>query len=192
MQQPLLKNLLSEPEAAFWCVSVHGVFGFISRFTGSRFWLHQLNFFYSVGRRLTSPGVIHPFWSWCSKGCINVTQEQGWEARTWVFSHVPYYRFPVWPLAHHLVLLKVTQCPPTMGKKQSLGSSVCIFNMDVTVVCPNKSGYTYFSTGHARKMQCEHIWKIAEGVFWRWSPHSGSVLQWAQICWTRIPKTCLL
>lgn len=146
--QPLLKNLLPEPEAAFLCTSVHRGLGFISRFTGNRFWLHRLNFFNAVGWGLVSPEVIHPFWSWCSKGYIYVTEEQDWEARTWVYSHVLCYRFPVWFLALHSVLLKGTQFPPTMGNNQFLGASVCIVNMGVIMACPKKSGSIYLNTGH--------------------------------------------
>lgn len=153
MQQPLLKNLLSVPDAAFRCVSVHKVFGFISRFTGSRFWLHRLNFCSAVGGRLASPGGDSSSLELVFKGVHKCSSRTRLGSENMDFQSYSCRRFPVWSLALHLVLLKVSQCPLTMGNDQCLGASVCIFNMEVIVVCPNKTSYTFLSTSLVRKMQ---------------------------------------
>lgn len=176
MQQPLLKNLLSEPGGFFIRAFQSTEFlHFISRFTGSRFCPHQLNFFYTVGGQLASPGGDSSFLEMVFKGVQKCNSRTGLNSENMGFHSCSLLQISCIAFGSSLCPIESNSASNHHGKWPVSWD----FSLHLQHGChhgvPKKGGYTYSSKGHAQKMwwkeQCKHTWEVPERGF------GGEVLQ---------------
>lgn len=157
---------------------------FISRFTGCRFWPHQLNFFYTVGGQLASPGGDLSFLEMVFEGVQKCNSRTRLRSENMGFYLCSLLQISCKAFGSSLSLIESNSVSTHHGKWPVSWD----FSLRLQHGCHHgvpKRGDILTQT-HSQRMwwkeQCKHIREVPETGF------GDEVL--LQAMWTRTPKTC--